>query len=95
MQRLLRFVWPWSKSTEPTGPVVAVIEMSGVLQRPSQSRGRIPSASIHYEKAKKDVDRAFGLAKVQTVALDINCPGESHHARSLAHSAFILMRWQM
>ena len=48
--------------------------MSRVLQRPSQSRGRVQE-SIHFEKAKKDVDHAFGLAKVQAVALDINCPG--------------------
>lgn len=75
LQRLYRFVWPWAKSLEPKGPIVAVIEMSGVLQRPSQTRGRIQSGNIHFEKAKKDVDRAFDLAKVQAVVLDINCPG--------------------
>lgn len=75
-KRALRFVWPWGQSAEAKGPVVAVIEMSGVLQRPLQSStGRI-SRAIHFEKAKKDVDRAFGLSKVQAVALDINCPGE-------------------
>jgi ClpP class serine protease len=82
MQSLVRFVWPWAKAVEPRGPIVAVIEMSGVLQRPSQARGRIPTGNIHFEKAKKDVDSAFGLAKVQAVALDINCPGESHTSNS-------------
>jgi ClpP class serine protease len=77
-QRVIRFAWPWANAAEPKGPVVAVVEMSGVLQRPSQTRGRIQMGNIHFEKAKKDVDRAFALEKVQAVALDINCPGDAH-----------------
>lgn len=68
-------LWPWGKSAKATGPAVAVVEMNGVLRRPTNQSQRLPGGAIYFDRARKAVNSAFALPNVQAVCLDINCPG--------------------
>jgi hypothetical protein len=55
-QRFMRYLWPWGKSAEASGPSVAVVQLNGVLRRPTSQSQRIPGGTIHFERAKRAID---------------------------------------
>ena len=55
--------------------MVAVLQLHGVLRKPSGGADRAARSSLHFDKVAKAADAAFEQQGLQAVALDINCPG--------------------
>lgn len=72
---VLRTLWPWRRTPEVKGPIVAVLELDGVLMKPRSRQRSIPNDNIHFEKVKTAADKAFAVKGLQALALNINCPG--------------------
>eukprot|EP00892_Ulva_mutabilis_P004201 jgi/Ulvmu1/2152/UM129_0012.1 len=77
LNRVVQAVWPWSRKPEIKGPIVAVLELDGVLMKPRSRQRSLPNDNIHFDKVKTAADKAFAVEGLQAVALSINCPGGS------------------
>lgn len=91
LNRVLQAVWPWSRKAEITGPVVAVLELDGVLMKPRSRQRSLPNDNIHFDKVKTAADKAFAVKGLQALALNVNCPGTDHFSlgKMLLTSTFL------
>lgn len=71
----LRGLARFGRPEAPSGPVVSVLQLHGVLRKPSSGADRAARSNLYFDRVAAQVDAAFKEKGLQAVALDINCPG--------------------